>query len=355
MKNFVTMFAGLGSLLFGSLSFGQTAPLEMSSTTDTHAALLADANLRTNKDQTTMMIGGWIQFQYAYGNIKNGDEYGFQVQNARLEESGKLNEVVDYKLSELFNNTGSLKLENAWVGVEMDFAKMTAGQFRPKFFYELNTDSSEKMTVNRGVIANTLGQTYTQGVQLAKNSEDWKLSASFTDGNGYANTMVSPANDNYGLFARADWCAINSFKSDSYLSLGGGVNFSEDYNQFTVDTTWKQNNFDTTLAYIYQDASSDSVNGSQYMGIVGQAEYAITDKLTPYVKQEWGDSDVGDNLSISYVGLSYYPFTNKNFKWSNELGYAWGTLNNSWNYTNTSFVPGQDNEVVLTSSINIIF
>lgn len=334
-----------GILLSVSAFFSSTAALAQVDS----AALLADAKEKTVAMEPSIKVGGVVQFRYMFSDTNDGDGYGFELPLTRLDVSGKLHEQVGFRISPMFDSNGDATLQDAYFTTTAPFGiNAQAGQFRPKFFSELNVADEENLTVNHSVISQTLGQTWTQGVQLSYAQPRFALHGGFTEGNDAENTPVQSDTD-FAVLLRGDVSIWNALTDSKNFVLGGGVDIESDTDAYTLDATWNYNKLHTSLAYIYENSDA-----ADYNGIVGNVSYAVTDQFLPYLRQEWGESDDSD-INISYVGVSYFPTKSKNFKWSNELGYAWGTVESGWDYEDTGFVAGEEDQAVFTSMFQLRF
>lgn len=350
----ITNFILAAGLAFVSCmaAFGQVS-------NDVSRNVIEDAKTRPtlNASTTNFRLGGVFQTRYGYNNLKSGsDSYGFENSFLRLDLTGLVGESFSYKISPRAYSNGDLVLEDAYVAADaMDF-KVMVGQFKPQFASE-NSISTENINGPfRSVVSNTLGQGYTQGVQVSRNWEYFGAALSFTDGNRMDNTAINSANNSYGLNARMQLAVWNGLGDSTNFVLGGGIMHEENLDTFTVDANWKPHtDWNVNAAYFYSQVSNGHpfVTENTYNALTGEVSYNFNSSLQVYAKHEFGHADNASDLNISHVGVNYF-LVERVVRWNNDVGFSYGELNPTWNYNRTGFVSGE-RQIVLSSQLQILF
>jgi hypothetical protein len=164
---------------------------------------------------------------------------GFTNRRTKLGLSGDVTETISAKVKFGFSqSTGSGALESAELKWKAsDSWTLRVGQFKPGLLREENISSSKQLTVDRSAMNETYNQDFTQGIEIAKTEDDWRLSLSFNDGFGSDNTYaLSPSESDYGLTARgelkfghASWSELSQFTSwrgaNGGFMIGAGIHY----------------------------------------------------------------------------------------------------------------------------------
>lgn len=358
MKNFTVFGFAVAMLVLVATAFAGIP--QPAYTTE----MVADAASRSSLTQSAtdnFKLGGVSQFRYSYRNVNDGqNSYGFEMPYLRLDISGNISEEFSYLISPKVDENGDFSLENAFIQTNLGPVQTQIGQFRPQFLIETNVSREFELVPYRSVVASTLGQNFTQGVQGHYGiGSRVNLYASFTDGNGQADTAVLPQNNGYGFNFRAEGAVWNDYSDPLHLIIGGAWSNQNDTNILTADARMRIHDFGFSLAYVYGEVNSNSgfnnnLNSNTYNAFLGEAYYNITDRFQPYVRQEFGRVANGANLNISRIGANYY-LVDKVVKWSNDIGYSYGETDGNWNYTDTGFVTTTGRQFVLTSQLQILF
>src|SRR5262245_23685164 len=177
--------------------------------------------LRDASGDFVLRLSGQLQIRYALNaqNDSLGDPSlsGFEIPRAKLVASGNLfGPQWTYKLQGNFDSFdgGSFTLEDAWVTCYVGDWSFTAGQFKCPALREEIVDSAYQLLVERSVVndALTSGERL-QGVAVGYMQPTWKLSVSFTDGDGATNTPVLAGDSDYAVTLRGELLVRGSFET----------------------------------------------------------------------------------------------------------------------------------------------
>lgn len=302
-------------------------------------------DLTQAQSNTKLQLNGVAQVRYTYGT-GDSDRYGFEVPMVRLDVHGDLGNGISYRVSPRANGDGDFTLNDAFVAYSFDGLKDVAfkfGQFRPQFANEMNANDEDVLGATHTVVATTLGQTYTQGIEAVWTLGDLKLAAAFTDGTDRANTVVD-ASTNYGVTAKASYELFDGF------TVGAGINHEDEFDVYTADATWTVGKFATTAAYFYSESDGAFSNAA-----TATVAFNCTDAIQPFVAGEWGEVDGGEDLAIVTGGVNYY-MAGTAVKWTNQVGYAFNSVDAAWDTTDTGWAATTDDgEVVAISQLQVRF
>jgi hypothetical protein len=309
--------------------------------------LMARSNeITAAQSSDRLKINGVAQVRYVFSN-SNSDAYGFEVPMLRMDLYGDLGSGFDYRVSPRVDGDGEFTLENAFVGYKIEQVKdlkVKFGQFRPQFVTELNGNSEDIVAATHSVVANTLGQTFTQGAEFSWSYGVIDASVAFTDGVDRANTPVDSTSNNYGVIAKIDAEIFDGFK------LGAGINHEDDFDTYLATAAWQHGKFSAAVDYLYSD--SESVFESAAVGTIA---YECFDNLQPFITGEWAQVEGGEDLAIVTGGVNYY-MAGKTVKWTNQVGYTFNAVDAAWNVADTGWVAGgDDGEMVAISQLQIKF
>jgi hypothetical protein len=162
------------------------------------AKLMNRSNEITAAQKSSVDIGGVAQFRFGYGTNSSVDSYGFEIPLARIDVSGDLGHGFGFKVSPFANSEGDLEIQDAFADYDFEAVKnlnVKFGQFRPQFFAELNGNDEDIIPATHSLVANTIGQTYTQGVEGKWSNDIFGASVAFTEGVDRANTPIDADTD----------------------------------------------------------------------------------------------------------------------------------------------------------------
>ena len=309
--------------------------------------LMARSNELTAAQSSNLLkINGVAQVRYVFSN-SNSDAYGFEVPMVRMDLHGDLGSGFDYRVSPRVNGDGDFTLENAFIGYKVEQIKdltVKIGQFRPQFVTELNGNDEDIVAATHSVVANTLGQTFTQGAEFSWSYDMFDATVAFTDGVDHANTSVDSANNNYGVTAKVDAEIMKGFK------LGAGVNHEDDFDTYLATAAWQHGKLSVAADYLYSDSESVFENAA-----IATVAYECFDNIQPFITGEWAQVEGGEDLAIVAGGVNYY-MAGKTVKWTNQVGYAFNAVDAAWNVGDTGWVSGgDDGEVVAISQLQVKF
>ena len=316
-----------------------------------HELMTRSQEITARQTSNAVQIGGVAQVRYTY-STSNNTAYGFDLPYVRLDVHGDVGNGFNYRISPSADGNGDVTLQNAFVGYTVEQNKdfnVKVGQFRPQFMIELNGNDEDVVAANRSVVANTLGQTFTQGAELGWSHGPVCATVAFTDGVDHVNTVVDPVNNNYGVTARVAWNIINDAASGNKVTVGAGINHEDDFDVYTVDAGWTWKKFSAMLEYAHADTSISNA-------VVGTVAYECVANVEPFVRGEWAQVSGGEDLSIVTGGVNYYPTANKAVKWTNQVGYSFNSVSGVWDTTNTGWAAGgDDGDVVVVSQLQVSF
>lgn len=294
-------------------------------------------------------IGGTAQFRY-YANFRsddapvgsdNGFTHGFQNNDVRLRASGNVwSKDLTYMIQGNFGSGGNFGLEEAFARYNFENGwNIMWGQFILPVYRERMVNSEYQLAVNRSQAMRYFDPSYTQGIQVGYNNEQWRLTFGFTDGTNAGNTTFnSGAEWDYSLNARlewnvnsSDWARFNDFTSwtsaSSYACLvGAAVNWEtagatnpstgNDPNQidYTLDVSCEGAGWNVFAAFLGSHFDPDSGAGEQDdFGLVVQGGIFASDQWEVFARYDglFLDSDTagpGNKKNVHFVtlGTNYY-------------------------------------------------
>lgn len=210
--------------------------------------------LRTPDGNFLLKVGGQVQIRFVL-NHANGlssaapdpvagrkAPYLWGLENRRTKLSFQ-GHVVDpgwtYKIKGAFKReiNGRNLLEEAWIARSLgDGWKIRVGQFKPPWMREELVSSSRQLAVDRSVVNGYFKQGYSQGVELAWSSDDFKITGWTGDGIGSRglgparfNGQNTPWNEtatSYSFTGRAEWRLAGDWKQFKDFNSRRGSEFA---------------------------------------------------------------------------------------------------------------------------------
>jgi hypothetical protein len=280
-------------------------------------------------------------------------ENGFSLPRAKIGADGKVFADFDYFF--LWNagdsdggGNGGLALEQAWVRWRWaDQWGVRAGQFVDPVSHEQLTASQYLMAADRSLlnlIVFGADESYTQGVTLIYNAEQFNVEVGFTDGVNTGNTSFRDfptGPTNFGVAGRVEWRAsglASSYRDftarnneEMLLVFGGGADWTQagDTNNLlhTFDVQWEgTEGLALYGAYVGQyimngggsgiTGVTDGTEDNYNWGVLLQASWVFNDNWEVFGRYDWTNLDdaipVGtapateDNFNEITAGVNYY-------------------------------------------------
>lgn len=313
-----------------------------------HAELMERSHAITESQKSSVNIGGVAQFRFGYASNSANDANGFEIPLARIDVSGDLGEGFGFKVSPFANSEGDLVLQDAFVDYDFSGFKnvnIKFGQFRPQFMTELNGNDEDITPATFSLVANTLGQTFTQGVEAKWSTDVFAVSAAVTEGVDRDNTPID-ANTDYAATARVQWNVIKT--TNNIVAVGAAVNHEDDFTVYVADASWKYRKLEVGAQYAHSDQVIDNA-------IVGTVAFDVTENIQPFARGEWASVEGEDDMTVFTAGVNYY-MANRAIKWTNQVGYAVEEITATWDTTNTGWAANTDEgEFVFVSQFQVLF
>ena len=332
-------------------------------------AALADAESRVNYQADQMLAGhdgktfflesedggfslglsGQAQVRYIYNERSNapgdglGDSdslSGFQLRRTKLKGKGHIADPkINYNITLATNrDSNDVFLEELAVGYAFDNGvEVSAGRFKAPFAYDELTSSSRQQAVERSLVNELFTVGFTEGLQVEfEPAEPVLVRLMFNDGAGAGEGGNGDFNEtptDYAFTGRVDFTfgGSSGFAKDytSWAEDESGVNLGlaahhqhnktgagvdaddlDAFTRFTADVLYNAGGLSLFGAAYVQlsDPSDDTAAEVDPFGFHAQAGYTFDDKIEPFVRYEWIDTDVAgaDEISLVTVGVNYY-------------------------------------------------
>jgi hypothetical protein len=252
-------------------------------------------------------------------------------------------------------NTTVTGLEEAKVGYSFtDQLKVEFGRFKAPFLREELTSSGRQQAVERSYVNEAFTTGFTEGISLTYSTDLFKLAVMFNDGRNQGE-ISNAANDfqndttDYAFTARIDVRIAGDWKqSEDFVAWSGeavgiffgaavhyegaeqgpstGVGTNDRNLYWTVDASIEVAGFNIYAAYVGRHFDDEGTVAGQkdfnQTGLLVQAAYmVIPDKLEPFVRFEWIDTDgfspfangatainanYDEQIFLVTVGVNYY-------------------------------------------------
>ncbi|MCB9838610.1 MAG: hypothetical protein H6813_04660 [Phycisphaeraceae bacterium] len=285
----------------------------------------------------TLEFEGQVQFRY-YLNFRDSapgiDDFtpGFQTRRTKLGFGGDLFGDMFYKIKgEFSRSSGAFGLEEAYAGMDLgDGWKVRWGQFKEAFLREENMSSSRQLLVDRSVVNELFNQDFSQALEFAYSSDQWRFLGSFSDGFGAKNSDLgaSPAdwsfNARFEYLVSGDWKQFKDFTSargsDQAIMIGAAAHYEigpdigtdeQKLLTYTIDASWEDNGWNAFAYFVGRNIKdAGGVSG------VDIDDYGFVIQGGVYVAEDWelfarydifiNDSAVGDDFSTISFGANNY-------------------------------------------------
>jgi len=314
------------------------------------AELLADASNRISllgEDDTTLDIGGTIQFRYMWNNADNGgttdDTIGFDFGETSLNFSGEVDRFEYYLELDFMNyrsTNGQVQLDEAWIQTDFfsDGLNVRAGQFRTPFSREMQVEEEFQLFASRSFVDTIFGAQNTQGIMLTWEGNRARFFASFNDGARTQNTNFNSATEaDFGVTGRAElllagesWDQFDDFTSergDGFgLLAGAAVHYQQggdtgaltvsgttpdvEVFSYTGDISFENNGWNGFAAFHGRTMDMTAGSFDDY-GLVAQTGFRIFENGEIFGGYEgvFADSNRGladDNMNFAKAGYTHY-------------------------------------------------
>lgn len=225
------------------------------------------------------------------------------------------------------------------------------GQYKMPVLRESMVEDEFQLAGDRSISSYVFGAGYTQGIEYAYSSDQFRFVGGFTDGVNTANTdFNSPAESDWAVNVRgdwkimgADWERFNDFTSwrsapDNAMLLGGAFEFQDggstgftsDVQAFlyTIDWSWEGKGWNVFVSGV--GAHVDPAGGTTLdnYGIVIQGGFFLADQIELFARLDTIllDKDMGAPDATMYFlqgGVNYYVSPESHTcKLTGEVGYA---------------------------------
>ena len=319
--------------------------------------VLADAETRTmmqgdGKSPVTVNLHGFAITRWQYNNDGGVSENNeFSIPYARLEVSGEILGKVGYYVSGEFSdyNNGEFELVDAYLtlGLGADF-DLQVGQFVTAFYNGYTDSPLDQVAGEYSVLATTFGQGRSQGLEVSRDFDFVKLSASYNDGFDSNNSFID--NDDYGVSVRADFDFGAGFHAGAAYAYQSEL---VDYGTYTLDLGYTNGAWDLGVSWVSADYETGGY-GENY-GLNALVAYQCTDNLQGFVQYQNGKLGVADNdLNILEVGANV--FVNDYVRWTTTVGYAFDGVDAGWDLGRSGWNTGDsDGQYLVSTQLSVAF
>ncbi len=376
----VGLCGGGAALAQGSTDEVRAVVAEMLADSETRSSLLASGDAGRDEeafflasDGFRLNVGGQIQFRYTLNfrddaNATTQDDFqtGFQTRRTKLWFYGMINNDWDYRVQAEFNKAGrssgelggDLELQDAFVRYNFPNGfKLKWGQFKLPLLREELMSDSYLLAADRSLTNYAFSQQWSQGVELAYETETFRAQVAFSDGLDSRNTEFAgvPVNPNAevtntfrvageadyavtgrveGLLAGNDFGRFKDFTSpkgsDFGWLLGAAAHWQQSENterstdtdrdtlQYTADTLLKGDSWSLFGAFIGRYTQVKFPIGSPSrdqdfndFGAVVQGSWRFAEDTEAFARWDalFIDSDRGlseDNFHFVTAGINHY-------------------------------------------------
>ncbi len=285
-----------------------------------------------------------VQTQFQYNmNFRDDDSLGdddttlgFSMRRTRVNFTGPVADNIKGKVQIDFNaGTGSASVLEAYADWDInDSLSLRIGQAKVHYLREDSVGTVRMLTSDFSVQNRTFGQGYSQFIEAAYSSDNWRGWVAFSDGFGSDNTSFNDADEaDFALTARAefkfgdaDWKAFDQFTSWRGSNSGGNLglaahyqstgstnpSLSDDVSLFTVaaDFAWVADGWNAYVSGVWA-RSDDGTDEFDDFGVMAQAGVFLSDQFEIFGRWDGvfvdGDRGAGvDDFHTITAGLNYY-------------------------------------------------
>lgn len=310
------------------------------------------AEIETSRRRSRIDVFGFVQFRWMYDNHSvDGVRHGFDVRKGVLGVKGRLAKDWSFVLSGEWTPDSSLELRDAYVDGKNLFegVDLRVGRFRMPFMAEWQVNEPQLLGNDYSLIAYTLGQGRSEGVQLSKEFGEFDVQVSYNNGFETENTTVF-GNEAWGMSGRIDW------KLDDRVNIGGAMayNSTDMSNGYSWTIDGRFTFTDELFGFASYTGQNDSGKGDAW-GVLTQLGYTLEKDMVLFGQYQAGEfTGTSEFLSIASVGLNY--FFAPNVRWTNELGYSFNAIGSQWDVDQTGWSnSGRGGQVLFTTQMTVSF
>jgi phosphate-selective porin len=268
-------------------------------------------------DGTKISFGGNAQFRYT-ANVRDTDDvgdnndftHGFKNRRVRLSTQGS---VIDPKLTfrvdgdflngedlTLYEMTGAYTFDS---GVQVKW-----GQFKLPLVQEELNSFLKLQAVERSTVNSVFTQNYSQGVEVSRVWESFRLAGAFSDGLNTINTDITAAPEaDWAVTGRAEWKwagewsqyeQFSSWRGSGYAGFlgvaghwqsGGSTNGTNDVDvgQYTVDLSLKGDGWNVYTQFVGRrtDAAAAREEFDDF-GLIVQGGVFVTEQTEAFLRYD---------------------------------------------------------------------
>lgn len=327
---------------------------EVLSDADTRATLLQDGLtaghdgkffLASADGKFRLNIGGQLQFRYLIQTQDNGtndeSDSGFQVRRMKIKFAGHVGSPK-FKYGLVLagdRGDGAVEVEDVFISHKTDKGiEFKLGKFKLPFLLEELTSSSRQVGVDRSPSTEYFTLDRSEQLQISYSADKFKAMFSINDGadeefsNPDADPVEFAVTGRVQLKIQGDWGALKDFVAwkgqDTAFFVGAafhyqsgdgnnGDNSSEsdaNYLAWTVDVLYESKGWSVMGAYMGADLDADD-DGSGVTftdrtanAFLIQGGYMVTEKIMPFARYDFIDTDVDgeDSAQVITLGANYF-------------------------------------------------
>lgn len=286
---------------------------EMMSDAETRSSLLAggdaghDGKFFIQGDGFRLNIGGQLQFRHVF-NFRDKDrtndefKHGFTNRRIKLDFDGQLNKDWFYRVRLTNSSSDSVGFDYAYAGYKFgNGGKLTWGQYKIGFTREELVSDGRQLAVERSLANSLFTAGYSQGIEYAYETEQWRLFASVSDGLNSQGTEWNTRENTggpfvrgqaeYALTARGEFLLAGNWKQFNEFTSPKGSDFGA---MFGAAAHWQQSDNSQRGA----DIDRDSLFYTADISVKGDSWNAFGAFLGRYIK----DRQFGSNTKYNDFG-----------------------------------------------------
>lgn len=221
----ITLGGGIASAQIAPTS--QAFAAELASDAATRTSLLAseggagrdDKGFYIGQGDAKLYVGGYIQFRFNAtfrdtDTSSNDFTSGFENRRTRLIFSGNASKQLSFLIQTEFKGDGDTVLKDAWAQYKFENGwALRFGQQKPSLLREELVSDLSQLAVERSVANAVFSQGRTQGIELSREWESFRLAAGIHDGLNADNTYYDAAKEaDFAATARVEYKAAGEWK-----------------------------------------------------------------------------------------------------------------------------------------------
>lgn len=319
------------------------------------AELFADASTRTSllasegnagrddkgffiaQGDAKLYVGGYIQFRYNMtfrdsDTDSNDFTNGFENRRTRLIFAGNISKQLSFQLQTEFKGDGDSVLKDAWAQYKFENGWVVrAGQQKPSLLREELVSDLFQLAVERSVTNAVFNQGRSQGIELSREWESFRLFAGINDGLNADNTYYDASKEaDFGVTARVEYKAAGEWKqfrdfsgwredpfglllgAAAHYQTGGETGGTNDVDifEYTADASFEGSGWNAYAAFIGRHRDETAAEYDDF-GVIVQGGVFVADQVELFARYDVvipdderpGDPDPFNTIS---VGGSYY-------------------------------------------------